>query len=472
MDFLIIDDNKSFRDAACMVIESDGHYAQPAASGEAGLELLKETKFDAVLLDVKLDQECGLDILRQLAKDFVNLPVIMFTAESTLETAVEAMRLGALDFVQKPFAREQLHALMARLQNFNRMRKEVERVENEGPEIKSQHSDLLLDFTSPAMCEVMDVASRAAKSSATILITGESGTGKSVLAREIHDRSHLAGKPFVTVSCPSLSKELLESDLFGHVKGAFTGAIKDHWGKVKAANGGTLFLDEIGDLPIEIQPKLLRLLQEYEYERLGENLTRTANIRLIAATNRDLKARMTEGAFRQDLYFRLNVITLDMPPLRARNGDLLRFANHYVRHFAAETGRQIQSISPETLRRMESHSWPGNLRELRNAIQRAVILGRTNEIDLSDLPVDLQGPGPGNADISTRVGDLVSVEKLVDLHIRKVLDRTGNILESARVLGIDQATIYRRKKKLSQRHDQSAYLNAGPRQACPAAVGV
>lgn len=218
------------------------------------------------------------------------------------------------------------------------------------------------------------------------MILGESGTGKSVVARAIHQHSHLADKPFLTVSCPSLSKELLESELFGHVKGSFTGAIKDHWGKVKAAEGGTLFLDEIGDLPMEIQPKLLRVLQEREYERLGENVTRSARVRLIAASNRDLKKRMSEGAFREDLYFRLNVITVEMPPLRTRPEDLIRFAEHYAKHFAAQCGRSAPVFTPDAMSSLRDYPWPGNLREMRNAVERAVILADGNTITAANLP--------------------------------------------------------------------------------------
>ncbi len=370
MDFLVIDDDKTFRDATCLLIEEEGHYAQPSATGEAGLANLKEDKFDAVLLDVNLGRESGLDVLDQIVKSHPNVPVVMFTAQGSVKMAVEAMRRGALDFLEKPFTREQMHTVLARLQRFNQLSQNIERLEQEVKETKSQNPELLLDFATPDMREIMAVLMRAARTPASILITGESGTGKSVIARVIHEQSHLADKPFVTVSCPSLSKELLESELFGHVKGSFTGAIKDHWGKVKAASGGTLFLDEIGDLPMEIQPKLLRLLQEREYERLGENVVRQADLRIIAATNRDLKKRMTEGAFREDLYFRLNVIMVEMPPLRARHGDLVRLANHYLKHFSAQCGRGLKELSDAAHTRMLSYSWPGNLRELRNSIER------------------------------------------------------------------------------------------------------
>src|SRR5271169_4857481 len=345
MDFLIIDDDKTFRDATCFLIEESGHYAEGVDSGQLGLNWLKEDKWDAVLLDVNLGQENGLDVLTEIQKQFPQLPVVMFTALGSVKVAVEAMRRGAVDFLEKPLQREQFLTVLARVQRLSQMSRRIERLEQEVTETKAQSLEPIFDFTTPIMREVMDILLRAAKTPATILICGESGTGKSVAARAVHEKSHLADKPFVTVSCPSLSKELLESELFGHVRGSFTGAIKDHWGKVKAAEGGTLFLDEIGDLPMEIQPKLLRLLQEREYERLGENVTRQANLRVIAATNRDLKKRMAEGAFREDLYFRLNVIMVEMPPLRHCPIDLHRLADHYEKYFAEQCSRKLSGLS-------------------------------------------------------------------------------------------------------------------------------
>src|SRR5271170_6033750 len=423
MDFLVIDDDKTFRDATCLLIEDEGHYAEPAGSGEGGLTSLKGDDFNAVLLDVNLGDANGLDVLDQIVKIRPNLPVVLFTAQGTIKTAVEAMRRGAMDFLEKPFTREQLHNVLARLKRFNQMSESIERLEQEVRETKSQNPELLLDFATPLMREVMDVLMRAARTPASILIMGESGTGKSVVARAIHHQSHLADKPFITVSCPSLSKELLESELFGHMKGSFTGAVKDHWGKVRAASGGTLFLDEIGDLPMEIQPKLLRLLQEREYERLGENVTRQADLRVIAATNRDLKKRIAEGLFREDLYFRLNVIAVEMPPLRSRDGDLIRFAEHYEKFFAGQCGRKLDGLSPETTACIRAYGWPGNLRELRNAIERAVILAKHDKLFPEDFPAELRGQNtiatsPSGENLP-QVGSLVSLEKLEEAHLRK-----------------------------------------------------
>ena len=451
MDFLVIDDDKTFRDATCLLIDGEGHYAEGACSGELGLAELQEGKFDVVLLDLNLGPEKGLDILDQIHKLEPNLPVVIFTAQGSVKNAVEAMRRGAVDFLEKPFTREQFHLVLARVQRFHQLNQNIERLQREVNDSNAQSPEILLDSRTPLMKEVMDTLLRAAKTPASILILGESGTGKSVVARAVHQHSHLADKPFVTVACPSLSRELLESELFGHVKGAYTGALRDRRGKVEAAAGGTLFLDEIGDLPMEIQPKLLRLLQEREYERVGENVIRHAEVRVIAATSRDLKKRVAEGVFREDLYFRLNVITAEMPPLRQRPDDLIRFAGHYRKHFAALCGRRLEGFSEAALAAIRAYCWPGNLRELRNAIERAVIMAKGTEISLEDLPAELRGqtaPGAKGNGASLEVGSMVSMEKLEEAHLRKVLERTANLAEAAEVLGIDQATLYRKRKKI------------------------
>jgi len=451
MDFLVIDDDKTFRDATCLLIDGEGHYAEGACSGTSGLTELKDGKFDSVLLDLNLGAENGLDILEQILKRQPHLPVIIFTAQGSVKNAVEAMRRGAVDFLEKPFTREQFHLVLARVQRFHRLNQNISRLEREVKDSNAQSPEILLESSTPRMQEVMDTLMRAAKTPASILILGESGTGKSVVARAVHQQSLLADKPFVTVSCPSLSRELLESELFGHVKGAFTGALQDHWGKVKAAAGGTLFLDEIGDLPMEIQPKLLRLLQEREYERVGENVTRQAEVRIIAATSHDLKKRVSEGAFREDLYFRLNVITVEMPPLRERPGDVIAFAEHYLRHFAAMCGRRLEGFTAPALAGIRAYSWPGNLRELRNSIERAVIMVKGNKINLEDLPAELRGQTlavANDSHTSLQVGSLVSMDQLEEAHLRKVLERTSNLAEAAQVLGIDQATLYRKRKRI------------------------
>jgi two-component system, NtrC family, response regulator AlgB len=450
MDFLVIDDDKTFRDATCLIIEGAGHYAQAAASGPDGLAMLKLEKFDSLLLDVHLPGENGLDLMPRIHEQNPGLPVIVVTAEGNVKTAVEAMRRGAVDFLEKPFQREQLLAVLARLQRLRQMGQKIEHLEHEVTESRAQTLEPIFNFTSPAMQAAMEVLLRAAKTPASILLLGESGTGKTIAARAMHRHSHLADKPFVTVSCPSLSKELLESELFGHARGSFTGAIKERWGKVRAAEGGTLFLDEIGDLPMEIQPKLLRLLQEREYERLGENTVYRANVRVVAATNRPLKERVAAGLFREDLYFRLNVIPVEVPPLRERTEDLENLACHYLQHFARQCGRRLEGFSAPAMERIRAYRWPGNLRELCNAVERAVILARGEQVVPTDLPAELQSLHCNGAPSMEQVqlGSLISLDKLEEIHIRRVLEKTASLAQASGVLGIDQATLYRKRKRI------------------------
>ncbi|MBX3744540.1 MAG: sigma-54-dependent Fis family transcriptional regulator [Verrucomicrobiae bacterium] len=449
MDFLIVDDDPTFREGATLLVEEEGHYAEAVGSGEAALTRLREDRFEAVLLDLHLGAENGLDVLSDILRAHPGMPVVLCTAEGTVAPAVEAMRRGAVDYLEKPFRRDHLLTVVARLQRIGQLDQRIRRLEQEVSESRSGSPEPLFDFSTPAMREVMDVLSRAAPTPASILILGESGTGKGVVAREVHHQSDLRDRAFVTVSCPSLSRELLESDLFGHTKGAFTGAVKDHWGKVRAAEGGTLFLDEIGDLPVEIQPKLLRLLQEREYERLGENVTRQARVRVIAATNRDLKQRVAEGHFREDLFFRLNVISVTMPPLRARQEDIVRFAGHYLRHFAAQCGRRFEGFSDDARAELMRYPWPGNLRELRNAIERAAILARGQTVHLADLPLELRAPvEPGAEAGPVDTDEILSLDRLEERAIRRALKRASSLAQAAQWLGIDQATLYRKRKKL------------------------
>ncbi len=442
MRILIVDDQRSIRLTSSQAVRAEGHEADTADSGRVALLKMQEERYDLVLLDLRLEAEAdGLDYLARLQKIAPQLPVVICTAHASIETAVEAMRRGAHDYLEKPFTPEQLRQLLARIEKTRRLRQRVD-------ELEEQVAQTLpaTDFTSadPEMAGVISVVERAATAKATILILGENGTGKSALARHIHQRSQLATGPFVTVSCPSLSRELLESELFGHAKGAFTGAMKDTWGKVEAARGGTLFLDEIGELPAELQPKLLRLLQERTYERVGDTKTRTADVRVVAATNRDLAAAVKAGTFREDLYYRLNVISVTVPALRTRPRDLERHARDFLRFFAEESGGAVRDFSAEAWAAVRRHPWPGNLRELRNSIERAVILARGEQVELDDLPAELAVPGGGT---EVALGALVPLEAIEQAHLRLVTARTTTLEEAARVLGIDAATIYRKRKR-------------------------
>ncbi len=445
MDFLVIDDEKVMRDAACTLIDDEGHYADPAPDGATALMRLKEERYDGILLDLNLQRESGLDLLDKITKEKPGIPVVMITAQGGINSAVEAMRRGAIDFLEKPFTRQQFLTVLARVQRFRQLGQKIEGLESRVRDERAEMPEMVFEFETPAMREMMDMLFRAADSRASILLLGESGTGKSVAARSVHERSGLADKPFVTVSCPSLTGELLQSELFGHVRGAFTGAVRDHWGKVKQAEGGTLFLDEIGDVAPEVQAKLLRLLQEGEYERLGETATRKANVRVIAATNRDLKQAVQQGGFREDLYYRLAVISVEMPPLRQRPADVLRLAEHYLGHFS-KLSKHRKKFSPEARTVVCAHTWPGNLRELRNVVERAVILSRDEVITPQDLPAELGGNGAAPAPAAL-VGSMVSLEALEKEHIRLVVERAGNMSEAAGILGIDAATLYRKRKR-------------------------
>ncbi|MAS92969.1 MAG: sigma-54-dependent Fis family transcriptional regulator [Verrucomicrobiales bacterium] len=448
MDILIIDDEEAVRESTRLALEVEDHYVEAIDNGKTSLIRLKEDPFDLVLLDLNLGDENGLDVLAELQKRFPRIPVVMFTAEATIDSAVKAIQIGAMDYLEKPFTPDQLRSIVARARNWGKLRERIEELE---VEVSTQSPPAVFESNDSVMSDSLELLFRAAPTAASLLVLGESGTGKSIVAREIHQRSHLKSKPFVTISCPSLSKELLESELFGHVKGSFTGAVRDKWGKVHEANGGTLFLDEIGELPMDIQPKLLRLLQEREYERLGETKTRQAEVRVIAATNRDLKKCVEEGTFREDLYYRLNVIAVEMPPLRARPKDLRNFSENFVNFFAKQTSRNLDGFSDDGLAALLSHNWPGNLRELRNAIERAVILCRGTQITAADLPKPEDAPiktENGSSASTVAPGGDVTIEELEEEHIRRVLTRASTLQDAASILGIDQATLYRKRKKL------------------------
>ena len=439
MQILVIDDEKNIRRTMAMAIESMEHEVVCVASGAEAFKELRSAAFQVVFLDLKLHQENGLEVLTEILRLAPQAAVVIITAFASIETAVEAMRLGAFDYLPKPCTPDQVRQLLVKIERTKRLENRVLELETQ---INAESPEVDLATDSPFMQTVIDMAFKAANSDATVLILGESGTGKSVLARAMHARSPRKGAAFVTVSCPSLSRELLESELFGHVKGAFTGALADTAGKVAAADGGTLLLDEIGDLPVEIQSKLLRLLQEREYERVGEAKPRRANVRVISATNRDLAHAVQEGRFREDLYYRLNVISLRLPPLRERLQDLERIAKRHLEFFAHRAGKQFRGFSLAALETMRSYGWPGNLRELRNLIERAVILGGGDEVGADDLAEIIQVRS------ELRVGGRVTLEEIENEHIRKVIANSRTIDEAAAVLGIDPATLYRRKKKL------------------------
>ena len=439
MRVLVVDDEKNIRRTFSLALESMDHEVSAAASGKEAIEELKRANFDVAFLDLKLSQESGLDVLEQIVRVSPRTVVVIITAYASVETAVEAMRRRAFDYLPKPCTPEQIRHVLSNVERTRKLERRVADLESRlvasGPEID-------LATQSPEMRKALDTALKAAQSEATVLLLGETGTGKSVLAREIHRRSRRPDGAFVTVSCPSLSTELLESELFGHVKGAFTGAHQDTMGKVASADGGTLFLDEIGELPWAIQARLLRLLQERDYERVGENIPRHANVRIISATNRDLAKAVAEGAFREDLYYRLNVISLQMPPLRERAADIERLGLVYLNFVASHTGKSVRTFAPAAVEVLRSYSWPGNLRELRNVIERAVILSDHERIEVDDLSDIVRSTS------EVRLGGKFTLEQIEAEHIRRLIASHRTFEEVADILQIDPATLYRKRKRL------------------------
>lgn len=439
MRILVVDDEKNIQRTLSLALESMGHDCSAAQNGSLAIEELKADKFDVVFLDLKLGQESGLDVLQEILRVSPGTKVVIVTAFASIDTAVEAMRRGAFDYLPKPFTPDQIRQALLHIERTRKLESRVAELESR---VAMEGPDIDMETESQAMQKALDIAFKAAGSEASVLLLGESGTGKSLLARTLHQRSSRANGAFVTVSCPSLSRELLESELFGHVKGAFTGAHSDTKGKVAAADGGTLFLDEIGELPMEIQAKLLRLLQEREYERVGETKPRRANVRILSATNRDLAAAVKDGKFREDLYYRLNVISVRLPALRERVQDIGRLARLHLHFMASHTGKKVLSFSPAALAAMQTYSWPGNLRELRNVIERAVILSEGDTIEATDLSETIQ---PAT---EIRLGGHFTFEAIEAEHIRRLVASTSTLEEAAKILQVDPATLYRKRKRL------------------------
>jgi NtrC-family two-component system response regulator AlgB len=406
---------------------------------EDALSEASRRSFDVAFVDLRLGTANGLDLISPLLTATPGIKIIVITAYASIDTAVEAMKRGATDYIPKPFTPAQVKLAVHKIFEVRTLEQKVVALRED---LGRSHLDADFSSGSSAMKRAIALARQAASSDATILLRGESGTGKSVLAKSIHAWSKRAAMPFSVLSCPSLSPELLESELFGHVRGAFTGAIRDNPGRISSCNGGTLLLDEIGDLPLSLQPKLLRFVQEKEYERIGDYMTRHADVRIIAATNIDLEKSVREGRFREDLYYRINVIQVEIPPLRERPDDVIALAERLLVFFGRSCHRMSMGFTDEAIHLLRHYSWPGNVRELRNVIERAVILCQTDRIDVNHLPENLR-----TMDTSVRIGDPIPLDKIEEEHIRRVLATTRSLQEAADILGIDQATLWRRRKQ-------------------------
>ncbi|WP_188929394.1 sigma-54-dependent transcriptional regulator [Puia dinghuensis] len=435
---LIIDDEEKLRTLLARIIRLEGFTVLEAETVKGGNKLLDKEDIDVVLCDVKLPDSNGVDFVRDLKGRFPTTEIILLTAYGNIADAVTAMKNGAFDYIIKGDDNDKIIPLLSRAMEKVQLQKRVVQLEQQ---IGKQYTfDAILGH-SPLIIEAVALARRVAPTEATVLLLGETGTGKEVFAQAIHQASKRTNKPFIALNCSAFSKELLESELFGHKAGAFTSASKDKRGLIEEANLGTLFLDEIGEMHIDLQAKLLRVLETSEFIKVGDTRPTRVNVRIIAATNRELEQEVNAGKFRDDLYYRLNVFTISLPSLRDRKKDIPLIAEFYLRLFSGKGNKRIDSISKDFLDRLQQHEWKGNIRELRNIIERAVILSDGPQLTVDNLPAEFQlsalrSTGPLSA------FDLASVEKL---HIQRVLNHTrGNKTEAARLLNIGLTTLYRK----------------------------
>jgi DNA-binding NtrC family response regulator len=441
VNILVVDDEEIVRESLSNWLKEDGYQTEAVEDGFKALEMIKKKSWNVLFVDLKMPGMDGLEVMRRVKETQPELPIIIITAYATVNTAVEAMKEGAYDYLVKPFNPEEISLIIRGLIEKQALLKENIFLRKE---LKKQFYFQDLISKSRKMQDIFELARTVAKSNSTILILGESGTGKELLARAVHQESLRADASFISVSCAALTETLLESELFGHEKGAFTHAIAQKKGKFEMANGGTIFLDEIGDIGPKLQLDLLRVLQEKEFSRVGGNEVIKIDVRVIAATNRDLKKAIEEGKFRDDLYYRLNVISILIPPLRERKEDIPLLVEHFIEKHNIEMEKKIEGISPEALNQVMAHDWPGNVRELENTIERAMVITKGNIIKVEDLGLHLQ-----QGEVSLTV---VSVDKSLKAiereHIVKVLkENDWNIQRSAEILGIDRVTLYNKIKK-------------------------
>jgi len=439
---LIIDDELDTREVLKDRLESLNYRVLTAATGKEGLERLERENPHIVLLDIELPDMNGLEMLGEIRKREHDITVVMITAYGTIERAVRAMKEGAYDFIPKPFEPDHIALIIAKALERERLKREVELLSEE---MDGQHR--MVVGQSQQINRALDVAKKAAASRSTILLLGESGTGKEIFARAIHNWSDRKDKPFVAINCVGLSKELLESELFGHERGAFTGAVQLKKGKIELAHGGTVFLDEVGDVSTELQTKLLRFLQEREFERVGGTKPISVDVRIIAATNRDLNNAVQEGKFREDLYYRLNVVPLILPPLRDRKEDIPGLADYFLKRSALETKKNFTAIDEEAIKKLIAYQWPGNVRELANVIESAVVLGQGPELTPHDLPAKVVSTVP------KVVPNGFSYHGAIDDYRRELIARTlahteGNRAAAAKILGLQRTYLSRLIKSL------------------------
>jgi DNA-binding NtrC family response regulator len=445
---LVVEDEREMRALLEKGLARRGFVPSVHASADEAFALLETEDFDTVLTDLRMPGMDGLALCERIVLNRPDIPVVVVTAFGSLETAVAAIRAGAYDFVTKPVDLDALVLVLERAVRHRALRDEVRRLRRALGDVSAEGGVV---GESPALRRVYELIDRVADSDASVLVTGESGTGKEVAARALHARSRRHAGPFVAINCAAMPESLLESELFGHAKGAFTDAKAARTGLFIKASGGTLFLDEVGEMPLTLQPKLLRALQERTVRPVGGDTEVPFDARIVAATNRDLELAVEEGRFREDLYYRLNVIGLELPPLRARGNDVLLLAQRFLEHFAARSGKRVVGLTPAAAQRLLAYSWPGNVRELQNCIERAVALTSYEQLTVEDLPERIRdyratSPHAQGNDLS----ELVSLEEMERRYIQRVLDTVGGSRTLAsRILGVDRKTLYR---KLGRRH--------------------
>ncbi|MDY7233191.1 sigma-54-dependent transcriptional regulator [Hyalangium rubrum] len=446
---LMVEDEREMRAMLEKGLTRRGFEPHGYATSDEALERLGTEDFDVVLTDLQMPGMNGLALCERIALNRPDIPVVVVTAFGSLETAVAAMRVGAYDFITKPVDVDALVFVLERAVQHRALRQEVRRLRQELGE-RAGMGELLGE--SPSLRQAYALIDRVADVDTTVLITGESGTGKEVAARALHTRGRRRTGPFVALNCAAMPEQLLESELFGHVKGAFTDARTPRTGLFVEATGGTLFLDEVGELPLALQPKLLRALQERKVRPVGGNEEVEFDARIVAATNRDLELAVAEGRFREDLYYRLNVINIELPPLRARGNDALLLSQRFIEHFAARTGKRVVGLSPAAAQRLLTYGWPGNVRELQNCIERAVALTSFEQLTVEDLPERIRNYSaprvvPEVADMS----ELVTLEEVERRYIQRVLEAVGGSRTlAARILGVDRKTLYRKLERRAE----------------------
>lgn len=460
---LVVDDEPNLRRVLSAQLARDGYEVHTAEDGEGALDLLKEHHIDLVITDLRMPKMDGMELLRRAVELDDELPIVMITAHGTVDNAVEALKTGAFDYITKPFDQAEVRAIVRKALK-TRDLSENEATRSPATSVPAEARFGIIG-TSQAILDIYDVIDRVAATPTTVLITGESGTGKELVARALHENSARKDKPFIKVNCAAIPRDLMESELFGYERGAFTGAVSSKPGRFELASGGTLFLDEIGTIPVEMQVKLLRALQESEFERVGGVKTLHVDVRLVAATNSDLKREIAAGAFREDLFYRLNVVPIRLPSLRERAADIELLARHFVEKFNIRLSKRVRAISEEASELLRRHTWPGNIRELENVIERAVLFCDRDVIAVADLPGDVQQESlGGGVDVGELAADpgsegdglkervKAATSRLERTLINKALEQTGgNVTHAARILKISRKGLQLKMKELGLR---------------------